>query len=83
MPTMMQTLALPAALVATVNLSTAWYMVVSREVTEPYLVSAYQRSIPDTNLMSNQDEFFHVPQAQRYCRGDYTWDPKITTPPGL
>ncbi|KAJ8118650.1 hypothetical protein OPT61_g412 [Boeremia exigua] len=29
------------------------------------------------------DEFFHVPQAQKYCAGDYTWDPKITTPPGL
>ncbi|KAF1921971.1 DIE2/ALG10 family-domain-containing protein [Ampelomyces quisqualis] len=29
------------------------------------------------------DEFFHVPQAQKYCEGDYTWDPKITTPPGL
>ncbi|KAF2441437.1 glycosyltransferase family 59 protein [Karstenula rhodostoma CBS 690.94] len=29
------------------------------------------------------DEFFHVPQAQRYCQKDYTWDPKITTPPGL
>jgi alpha-1,2-glucosyltransferase len=33
--------------------------------------------------MKNQDEFFHVPQAQLYCKGDYTWDPKITTPPGL
>jgi hypothetical protein len=30
-----------------------------------------------------KDEFFHVPQAQKYCAGDYTWDPKITTPPGL
>ncbi|KAL6158878.1 glucosyltransferase [Exserohilum turcicum] len=29
------------------------------------------------------DEFFHVPQAQKYCKGDYSWDPKITTPPGL
>ncbi|KAF1926079.1 glycosyltransferase family 59 protein [Didymella exigua CBS 183.55] len=29
------------------------------------------------------DEFFHIPQAQKYCAGDYTWDPKITTPPGL
>lgn len=29
------------------------------------------------------DEIFHVPQAQRYCRGDYSWDPKITTLPGL
>jgi alpha-1,2-glucosyltransferase len=30
------------------------------------------------------DEIFHVPQAQAYCRGDFTyWDDKITTPPGL
>jgi len=30
------------------------------------------------------DEPFHVPQAQAYCEGKYTtWDPKITTPPGL
>ncbi|KAF9158039.1 hypothetical protein DFQ26_008036 [Actinomortierella ambigua] len=30
------------------------------------------------------DEIFHIPQAQRYCKGDYwTWDPKLTTPPGL
>ncbi|OCH88591.1 glucosyltransferase [Obba rivulosa] len=40
---------------------------VNEEVTEPYM-----------------DEPFHVPQAQAYCEGDYwTWDPKITTPPGL
>ncbi|KAH9836500.1 glucosyltransferase [Rhodofomes roseus] len=40
---------------------------VNEEVTEPYM-----------------DEPFHVPQAQAYCKGDYwTWDPKITTPPGL
>ncbi|KAI8887649.1 glycosyltransferase family 59 protein [Backusella circina FSU 941] len=30
------------------------------------------------------DEIFHIPQAQQYCQGDYyTWDPKLTTPPGL
>ncbi|KAL1888521.1 glucosyltransferase [Sporothrix stenoceras] len=30
------------------------------------------------------DEFFHVPQAQKYCaRLWYDWDDKITTPPGL
>ncbi|KAI9572687.1 glycosyltransferase family 59 protein [Boletus coccyginus] len=30
------------------------------------------------------DEPFHVPQAQAYCRGEWSaWDPKITTPPGL
>ncbi|CCM00335.1 uncharacterized protein FIBRA_02365 [Fibroporia radiculosa] len=40
---------------------------INEEVTDPYM-----------------DEPFHVPQAQAYCEGDYwTWDPKITTPPGL
>lgn len=30
------------------------------------------------------DEVFHIPQAQRYCDGNFTeWDPKITTLPGL
>ncbi|KAJ2784832.1 glucosyltransferase [Coemansia javaensis] len=30
------------------------------------------------------DEVFHIPQAQRYCAGDFgAWDPKLTTPPGL
>ncbi|CAO2658659.1 Nn.00g063820.m01.CDS01 [Neocucurbitaria sp. VM-36] len=37
------------------------------------------REVPEPYL----DEFFHVSQAQKYCRGDYSWDPKITTPPGL
>lgn len=30
-----------------------------------------------------QDEIFHVPQAERICRGVMEWDPKITTPAGL
>lgn len=35
-----------------------------------------------TNL--GQDEFFHIPQAQKYCEGRFReWDDKITTPPGL
>lgn len=30
------------------------------------------------------DEIFHVPQAQRYCEGNFTYyDTKLTTPPGL
>ncbi|VFQ90922.1 unnamed protein product [Cuscuta campestris] len=30
------------------------------------------------------DEIFHIPQAQQYCKGNFTsWDPMITTPPGL
>jgi len=40
---------------------------VNREVAAPYM-----------------DEPFHVPQAQRYCAGELaSWDPKITTFPGL
>lgn len=36
--------------------------------------------VPDPYM----DEIFHIPQAQQYCRGDFkTWDPMITTPPGL
>jgi len=69
-------------MLATVSLGTQWHTLVSRNVPEPYLVS----SLPETReegLTPYQDEFFHVPQAQAYCRGDYTWDPKITTPPGL
>lgn len=42
-------------------------VLVNRVVPEPYM-----------------DEIFHVPQAQQYCRGDFrSWDPMITTPPGL
>ncbi|KAF2846343.1 glycosyltransferase family 59 protein [Plenodomus tracheiphilus IPT5] len=41
--------------------------------------SCVSREVPEPYL----DEYFHVPQAQQYCNGDYTWDPKITTPPGL
>lgn len=30
------------------------------------------------------DEIFHIPQAQEYCRANFrSWDPMITTPPGL
>ncbi|KAG7110821.1 hypothetical protein HYQ45_017480 [Verticillium longisporum] len=36
--------------------------------------------VPDPYL----DEFFHIPQAQVYCKNKFTdWDDKITTPPGL
>nr|GMC85737.1 dol-P-Glc:Glc(2)Man(9)GlcNAc(2)-PP-Dol alpha-1,2-glucosyltransferase isoform X1 [Ipomoea batatas] len=42
-------------------------ILVSRIVPEPYM-----------------DEIFHIPQAQQYCKGNFrSWDPMITTPPGL
>ncbi|KAJ4842680.1 hypothetical protein Tsubulata_014902 [Turnera subulata] len=38
------------------------------------------RIVPDPYM----DEIFHIPQAQQYCRGNFwSWDPMITTPPGL
>ncbi|KAH7094651.1 DIE2/ALG10 family-domain-containing protein [Paraphoma chrysanthemicola] len=83
MTTLLQVWALPAALLAVANISATWYNAVSKEVPEPYLVRVYKCCKNDQALMSNQDEFFHIPQAQKYCQGDYTWDPKITTPPGL
>ncbi|KAF5868694.1 putative alpha- glucosyltransferase alg10 protein [Botrytis fragariae] len=49
------------------SLAGFWEYQVTKNVPEPYL-----------------DEVFHIPQAQAYCRWDYgTWDPKLTTPPGL
>ncbi|CAK8579678.1 unnamed protein product [Lathyrus sativus] len=42
-------------------------IMVNHIVTEPYM-----------------DEVFHIPQAQQYCKGNFgSWDPMITTPPGL
>lgn len=48
----------------------------------PFLVLPQQVK---ANLEGNtQDEIFHVPQAQAYCRGAWSyWDGAITTPPGL
>lgn len=60
---------------ATISFATAllqipaglWFNEVNREVPKPYL-----------------DEVFHIRQAQAYWGGNWTtWDPKITTPPGL
>ncbi|QSZ32577.1 hypothetical protein DSL72_002155 [Monilinia vaccinii-corymbosi] len=49
------------------SLASFWEYQVTKNVPEPYL-----------------DEVFHIPQAQAYCRWDHgTWDPKLTTPPGL
>ena len=40
----------------------------------------FSRHVPDPYM----DEIFHIPQAQRYCDGNFTeWDSKITTLPGL
>ncbi|KAF9481684.1 glucosyltransferase [Pholiota conissans] len=57
------------------------------ETLYPIFCSAVVVVLKQVNTMVTEpymDEPFHVPQAQAYCRGEYeTWDPKITTPPGL
>eukprot|EP00051_Salpingoeca_urceolata_P011421 m.141451 g.141451 ORF g.141451 m.141451 type:complete len:138 (-) comp17115_c0_seq6:75-488(-) len=36
-----------------------------------------------SNIQPLQDEIFHVPQTNLYCRGNFSyWDPMITTLPG-
>lgn len=43
--------------------------------------------LSNTSLLSidpYMDEVFHIPQAAKYCSGNFShWDPKITTLPGL
>ncbi|RDX94226.1 Dol-P-Glc:Glc(2)Man(9)GlcNAc(2)-PP-Dol alpha-1,2-glucosyltransferase [Mucuna pruriens] len=47
-------------------------IMVNHIVPEPYMIHDLQ------------DEIFHIPQAQQYCKGNFgSWDPMITTPPGL
>ncbi|KAJ7124763.1 glucosyltransferase [Mycena crocata] len=44
------------------------------------LLKEFNSVVPEAYM----DEPFHIPQAQAYCRGEFdSWDPKITTPPGL
>ncbi|XP_033744747.1 putative Dol-P-Glc:Glc(2)Man(9)GlcNAc(2)-PP-Dol alpha-1,2-glucosyltransferase [Pecten maximus] len=43
-------------------------------------IALYFNNVQKTPYM---DEFFHVPQVQQYCRGNFSsWDPMITTLPG-
>lgn len=45
------------------------------------IISSYINEIQPTPYL---DEIYHVPQAQEYCNGNFTyWDNRITTLPGL
>ncbi|XP_048320353.2 dol-P-Glc:Glc(2)Man(9)GlcNAc(2)-PP-Dol alpha-1,2-glucosyltransferase isoform X2 [Ziziphus jujuba] len=57
--------------IAVAAIVSSWVIPISiignRIVSEPYM-----------------DEIFHIRQAQQYCKGNFrSWDPMITTPPGL
>lgn len=61
---------------------------INRVVPEPYLVRPSEPTplilILLTASRGPQDEEFHIPQAQAYCRNAFDeWDPKLTTPAGL
>lgn len=61
-----------------------WLNATSKIVPEPYLVSSQSGQQSHTPCSFDQDEIFHIPQAQKYCEGRFNdWDDKITTPPGL
>ncbi|KAJ1355748.1 hypothetical protein KIN20_013282 [Parelaphostrongylus tenuis] len=43
------------------------------------LVSIVYRYLPEPYM----DEIFHIRQTRKYCNGNWSWDPMITTPPAL
>ncbi|VDO24106.1 unnamed protein product [Haemonchus placei] len=43
------------------------------------LVTVAYRYVPEPYM----DEIFHVRQTRKYCSGNWSWDPMITTPPAL
>lgn len=58
-----------------------WEVRFSIEIFETFFISPNYLITASVIL---QDEIFHVPQAQQYCYGNLrSWNPMITTPPGL
>lgn len=43
------------------------------------LVTIVYRYLPEPYM----DEIFHIRQTRKYCNGNWSWDPMITTPPAL
>ncbi|KJH51103.1 DIE2/ALG10 family protein [Dictyocaulus viviparus] len=44
-----------------------------------FLATVVYRYVPKPYM----DEIFHIRQTRKYCKGDWSWDPMITTPPAL
>ncbi|KAK6057595.1 DIE2/ALG10 family protein [Cooperia oncophora] len=44
-----------------------------------FLVTVVYHYVPEPYM----DEIFHVRQTRKYCSGNWSWDPMITTPPAL
>uniref|UniRef100_A0AC35UAV1 Dolichyl-P-Glc:Glc2Man9GlcNAc2-PP-dolichol alpha-1,2-glucosyltransferase n=1 Tax=Rhabditophanes sp. KR3021 TaxID=114890 RepID=A0AC35UAV1_9BILA len=44
-----------------------------------FIVSLINNVVPEPYM----DEIFHISQTRKYCNGDFSWNPMITTPPAL
>lgn len=60
-------------------------MYVNQSVPDAYMVRRrYTATLQRHHWALLQDEIFHYPQTRQYCAGRWhSWDPKITTFPGL
>eukprot|EP01069_Polyplicarium_translucidae_P000040 Polyplicarium_translucidae@DN101_c0_g1_i1.p1 len=56
---------------------------IDARVAVPAVAAAAFAALGSLLPLPYMDEEFHAPQASRICSGDFRWDPKITTPPGL
>ncbi|CAJ0944577.1 unnamed protein product, partial [Mesorhabditis belari] len=56
-----------------------WTIALALGTIHALMVAVVNKIVPNPYM----DEIFHIRQTRRYCDGDYTWDPMITTPPLL
>ncbi|VDO45418.1 unnamed protein product [Brugia timori] len=56
-----------------------WFIGTFLGVLHSFLVNYVYKVVPEPYM----DEIFHIDQARRFCASNFTWNPKITTPPAL
>ncbi|KAK6105579.1 DIE2/ALG10 family protein [Brugia pahangi] len=56
-----------------------WFIGTFLGVLHSFLVNYVYKVVPEPYM----DEIFHIDQARRFCALNFTWNPKITTPPAL
>ncbi|KAK5969995.1 Alpha-1 2 glucosyltransferase [Trichostrongylus colubriformis] len=62
-----------------VELRKDWLFAGSLAFLHAFLVTVVNHYVPEPYM----DEIFHVRQTRKYCSGNWSWDPMITTPPAL
>ncbi|KAM3722033.1 Dol-P-Glc:Glc(2)Man(9)GlcNAc(2)-PP-Dol alpha-1,2-glucosyltransferase [Dirofilaria immitis] len=56
-----------------------WFIGSVLGILHSFLVNHVYKIVPEPYM----DEIFHTDQARRFCALNFTWNPKITTPPAL